>query len=227
YKVGDLLPIRTGPILDHNGHIVPDGTPVQFIINASGELVSLPQPITTSGGIARALIKITSLGIWEIRAESEPAKQSDIIRLEILKEEVQLITIITPTEEITPTDTPEPTPTLLATTEAPPVSPSLTHPNLMDWLAALIIAFVVGFASYRIALFLGQMRAAVQSGLSSVIGGLMAYSYLALQLPGSISLLKNLGTFGVIVFTLFGAILGVGLVWFVKTIKRRKQFHTQ
>jgi hypothetical protein len=62
--------------------------------------------------------------------------------------------------------------------------------------------------------------------LSSIIGGLLAYSYLALQLPGSITLLKKLGTFGVIVFTLFGAILGVGCVWLIRTIKNRQQFHT-
>ncbi len=226
FKVGDLLPVRTGQILDHNGHIVPDGTPVQFIINASGELVSLPQPITTVGGIARALIKITSSGIWEIRAESEPAKQSDIIRLEIPKEEVQLITIITPTEIATPTETPPPSPTAETTAEVTPIASTIPHPNVVDWLTALIISAIVGFASYRIALFIGQIRAGVQGGLSSIIGGLLAYSYLALQLPGSITLLKKLGTFGVIVFTLFGAILGVGCVWLIRTIKNRQQFHT-
>ncbi len=225
FKVGDLLPVRTGQILDHNGHIVPDGTPVQFIINASGELVSLPQPITTKDGIARALIKITSSGIWEIRAESEPAKQSDIIRLEIPKEEVQLITIITPTEAATPTEIPPPSPTAEITAEVKAASPRVLHPNIIDWLTALIISAIIGYASYQIALFLGQIRAGVQSGLSSIIGGLIAYSYLALQLPGSLLLLKNLGTFGVIVFTLLGAVLGVSLVWAIRTIRNRQQFH--
>ena len=224
FKVGDLLPVRTGPILDHNGHIVPDGTPVQFIINASGELVSLPQPITTVNGIARALIKITSSGIWEIRAESEPAKQSEIIRLEIPKEEVQLITIITPTIPETPTQIPTASPTV-ATTEVGAFNQNKSsHPSFIDWFVALIIASIVGFASYRIALFLGQIRVGVQSGLSGLIGGLIAYSYLALQLPGSVSLLEELGTLGVIVFTLLGAILGVGLVWGTRTIKNRQQF---
>lgn len=222
YKVGEQLPVRTGVILDHNGNPVPDGTPVQFIINASGELVSLPQPITTRGGIARALIKITSSGIWEIRAESEPAKQSDIIRLEIPKEEVQLITIITPTEFSLPTQTPIPTitPSSLSTEESPTQSPP--HPNILDWLLALVVSIVIGYASYRISLFTSHIRRGIQSGLLGVIGGLVAYSYLALGLPGSKELIRNLGTFGIILFSLFGALFGVSVIWLAQTLRTYK-----
>jgi hypothetical protein len=38
FRIGDIIPIRTGVILDHNGNPVPDGTPVSFIFTLSGEL---------------------------------------------------------------------------------------------------------------------------------------------------------------------------------------------
>ena len=222
FKIGDLLPIRTGIILDHNGNPVPDGTPVHFIINASGELVSLPQPVTTQNGIAKAMIKLTSAGIWEIRAESYPAKQSDVIRLEIPKEEVQLITIITPTEPATSTPSPSPTPTLPVLETPAPQSPTPHVLNFLDWFISLIVAVGIGFGSYRMATFLGQIRAGVQSGLAAIIGGLSAYSYLALQLPGSQQILLRLGTGGVILVSTFGAVVGLALTWLPRVLKSRK-----
>lgn len=221
FKIGDLLPIQTGVILDHNGNPVPDGTPVHFIINASGELVSLPQPVTTQNGIARAMIKLTNAGIWEIRAESYPAKQSDVIRLEIPKEEVQLITIITPTEPATSTPTPSPTLTLPVLETPAPLSSTPHVLNFLDWLISLIAAVVIGYGSYRMATILGQIRAGVQSGLAAIIGGLSAYSYLALQLPGSQQILLRLGTGGAILVSTFGAVVGLALTWFPRLLKNR------
>ncbi|MCX8061242.1 MAG: hypothetical protein N3D16_01540 [Anaerolineales bacterium] len=224
FKIGDLLPIRTGIILDHNGNPVPDGTPVSFIINAAGEIVGLPQPVTTQSGIAKAMIKLSSAGVWEIRAESFPAKQSDVIRIEIPKEEVQLITIITPTEPVTPTPEPSPTPTQSPQeTPVPPTSPPRSV-DVFDWLVSLIISIVIGYGSFRIAYILGQVRAGVQSGFASMIGGLTAYSYLALQLPGSQQLLTHAGMLGVILTTTFGASIGLAIVWLPRVRKSHQRF---
>lgn len=223
FKIGDLIPIRTGIILDHNGNPVPDGTPVNFIINASGEILSLPQPVTTQNGIAKAMIKLSNAGIWEIRAESYPAKQSDVIRIEIPKEEVQLITIITPTEAVTPTPEPSPTPTQPPPENpAPSPSPPPRTLNLFDWLVSLILSALIGYGSFRVAYLLGQVRAGVQSGFASVIGGLLAYSYLALQLPGSQQLLTRAGMLGVIITTIFGASIGLAMVWLPR-VRRSQQ----
>ena len=50
--IGDLIPVRTGVILDHNSHPVPDGTIVDFILSAGiNELAA--QKETTQDGIAR------------------------------------------------------------------------------------------------------------------------------------------------------------------------------
>ncbi|MCS6907781.1 MAG: glycoside hydrolase family 3 N-terminal domain-containing protein, partial [Anaerolineales bacterium] len=219
FRVGDFLPIRTGVILDHNGNPVPDGTPVHLIISASGELVSLPQPVTTQNGIARATIKLTSPGIWEIRAESYPAKQSDIIRLEIPKEEVQLITIITPTEPSTATPLPSPTPVPQVQETPIPPAPSPTL-DLSDWFLSLFLSALVGYGSLRLSLALGQTRTGVQSGLAAIIGGLSAYSYLALDLPGSHQILAKAGAVGIILMTILGASIGLALTWLPRVIGR-------
>ncbi len=224
FKIGDLLPIRSGVILDHNGNPVPDGTPVYFIINASGELVSLPQPITTQNGIATAMVKLTSSGIWEIRAESYPAKQSDVIRLEIPKEEVQLITIITPTEAITPTPLPSPTPTQVLVETPTPIAGLPSRPNLLDWFISFMTSVLIGYGSYRVAFTLGQVRAGIRGGLIAMIGGLVAYSYLTLRLPGSDQLLTRAGTLGLILVTVFGTTVGLLLIWIPRLIKNRKIF---
>jgi hypothetical protein len=57
------------------------------------------------------------------------------------------------------------------------------------------------------------------------IGGLVAYSYLALGMPGSVSLIRKLGTGGVSLCTFLGAVLGVGCAWIWKELQditRRK-----
>jgi hypothetical protein len=58
--------------------------------------------------------------------------------------------------------------------------------------------------------------------LATVIGGLSAYSYLALQLPGSQQLLTRAGTLGVILITALGALGGLAIIWLPRVARRRK-----
>ncbi len=48
YRIGDTIDLKAGPILDHNQHLVPDGTPVRFtmsLIDETGEILQrwIPQ----------------------------------------------------------------------------------------------------------------------------------------------------------------------------------------
>jgi hypothetical protein len=51
--------------------------------------------------------------------------------------------------------------------------------------------------------------------LCASLGGLLAYLYLAIGLPGGGQWLRSTGTAGIIAATLFGVLLGLGggLVW--------------
>lgn len=210
FRLGDLVPVRTGVILDHNGHPVPDGTPVQMIQTVNGETSSLP-PTETRAGVAYSAIQVTSSGTWEVRAESEPAK-SDVLRFDVPSETGEIVTI-TPTLAPTATPSPTVTPTQVPVVIAAPEPPVSRGPQLVDWFAAVLLAVAFGMGAYRVAALAGQVRWGVRGGFLAAIGGLLAYSYLALDLPGSEKLLENLGGWGVILVTLLGCSLGFGAAW--------------
>jgi beta-N-acetylhexosaminidase len=212
FHVGNTIAVRTGVIIDHNGHRVPDGTPVQFIISVGSEVMGLPQTVNTVDGVARTTIQVTSPGALEIRAESEPARQSQTLHFDIPTENGIPFTdtpTVTPTE--TPTVTPSPTtpPPVIDSTEPPPPE----RPTLVDWLMALLVAAAIGFSVYRLAALIGQVRWGVRSGFLALIGGLLAYSYLALKMPGSEALLQTSGAWGVILVTLLGCVSGILVTW--------------
>ncbi len=212
YQPGDRIPVKTGVILDHNGNPVPDGTPVQFIVSRNGEIQSLPQIEFTVDGVAKTQIQVSGSGTLEIRAESEPAKQSEVLRFDIPGGSVT---------ETPPTSTPEPTltlaPTATATAEptAVPVGQAgdQPRPGLLEWFIAILVALGSGFASFRLAAVIGQIRWGVRSGFLAVIGGLLAYSALVIGEAASDGELKTAGVLGVVLATLVGAALGVAIAW--------------
>lgn len=210
YKVGDTIPIRTGVILDHNEHPVPDNTIVRFMIT-HGE-GGLPQTIEaqTSQGIAHATLRVDTAGILQIRAESEPAKQSALLTFNILTVTGQAVL---PTETLNPTTTttPSPVPTITATPTEVIITPlPIRRMNIGDWFLSLVFTFGASLLTYWIANLTGQVRWGLRAGLLVFIGGLLAYMYLALGMPGSESLVQSSGTLGILGITLIGAGLGWG-----------------
>jgi len=228
FRVGDMIPVRTGVILDHNGHIVPDGTPVQFILVHNGDAVPSQQSeAQTIQGIARASLRVDRSGTISIRAQSDPATLSELLTYEI------------PFENITstpppPTNTPTPLPTATEVpTETPTNTPSPTptpivvgprgQVNLGDWLGSLLVASLIGGANYWL---ISQKRGllwGVRGGLITLACGLLAYIYLALDLPGSKILIENAGIFGVLVVAALGAAIGASAAWAWQLWKTRQQ----
>ena len=107
-----------------------------------------------------------------------------------------------PTLEPLPTSTPTSEPTL-----APPAPNS---PDFIDWFLALVVAAMTGTGSYWISKMLGGYRWGVRSSLLALSGGLLGYTYLALELPGSVQFLQSTGTWGVVIVTILGSGLGWG-----------------
>lgn len=208
FRIGSTIAVRTGVILDHNGRRVPDGTPVQFIVTINSELAGLPATVTTRDGIARTSIQVDSSGILEVRAESEPAKQSDILRFEIQVENAP-----PPTQTLTPEPTAEPTPEPTATpqviTPPGPQTPERVQPEMIDWLMSLLVACIVGLVAYRLVSLAGYVRWGVRAGFMAIIGGLLSYIYLALQLPGAQELIDRSGAFAILAMTSSGALAGL------------------
>ncbi len=218
FRVGDMISAYTGIILDHNGHIVPDGTPVQFLLTYNGDAVPSQQSeAQTLRGVARATLRVDRSGTISIRAQSDPAMLSEALTYEIPFEN------ITPTIP-SPTETPKPSPTATqAPTETPTNTPSPTpipivvgprgQVNLGDWLGSFLAAGLIGGANYWLITQKRSLLWGVRGGLVALACGLLAYTYLALDLPGSRPLIESTGILGVVAVAALGAALGAGAAW--------------
>jgi beta-N-acetylhexosaminidase len=217
HNFGDFLDVRAGPIFDHNGHIVPDGTIVRFIIAQGGEFGTTRQVESqTQQGIARATIRIDSTGNMEVRAESEEARNSDIIQ--IMVPFGNITETVMPSETPTPSATMEPTPTETPTSTPEPTPetnmPEPIKTEFKDWFASLITMGIIAGLSFFTSARGNTLRWRVRTSLLALIGGILAYLYLALALPGSTDLLAQ----GNIWYTILIAALGAGLGWLVTLV---------
>jgi beta-N-acetylhexosaminidase len=226
-RIGDPISLITGVILDHNGNEVPDGTVVRFSLYHNGE--NVPAQIAesqTTLGIARASLLIDASGEINIRAESGSATNSDVVTLEIPPEAVTA-TPPEPTQTVTPSPTPTETPTETPTstpqaTAIPVVPPKQGGVQFGDWLVALIATVIISGTNYWFSNLKHGLRWGVRSGLIPLIGGMLTYTYLAVNLPGSTSMLEQLGTWAVLLFVVIGAAVGVAAVWIWQGVDSHK-----
>lgn len=207
FVIGDLIPVKTGVILDHNGHPVPDGTPVLFIMTIAEAEVAT-QSVVTTGGIARTTFLIEQSGTLSIRARSDPATNSASLQFDVSP------AILLPTQSPSPPP-PTPTPTLEIIPTSTPAATAIPTTNLpgplsfTDWLIATLTSIGLVLAIYWLTTTNSAMRWGFRAALLSLIGGMLAYAYLVLNFPGSKRLISSTGELGVILVT----IIGVGLGW--------------
>jgi beta-N-acetylhexosaminidase len=208
FGLGDLIPVKTGIILDSNGHPVPDNTPVEFLFNIGLEEIT-SQIENTKGGIGRTTFLVNQPGILEIRAHCDRALTSTALQVDIPPE-------IETTEELpTQTMTAEPpTPTLEPTsTETPEATPSSldsSPTSFSDWVLAAFLSIAFAVVIYWFTTLFGIIRWGLRAGLLALIGGLVAYTYLSIDLPGSSQVLNNLNSWGILLVTLIGSGVGWG-----------------
>jgi beta-N-acetylhexosaminidase len=222
-KVGDTLKVRTGPILDRNGHIVPDGTQVTFSRTLSQSIELPALAAQTHNGVATVSFVLDRIGPLRVRASSEPAMTSVELRLTVAEQPSQP-EFISP-----PTVTPRPTATLTATpiptlTSTPTPTPTplprpkgwLETPRWVRWQDLLMAVFGVvatGGAGFWLRKGRGRgdgpdtLARAVRWALWSVIAGLAGYVLYGMGAPGSALARAAFGAWtALIVVVIFGAI---------------------
>lgn len=223
YHIGEVIPLRTGVILDHNGNPVPDGTPVDFLFTYGSEANSTRQSAFTQKGVARITYSVTASGALEILAESENARSA------ALKFDIPSPTgeSATPSPTLQPTVTPTPIPP--TPTQAPVITlatvPTKPSPGLGDWFIAVLFTSGIAYALYRLAALNGFVRWGVRVSFLALIGGLLAYTYLAIRLPGSETLLNFSVSGSVLIVSLIGSTLGlcIALAW--RSIGETRKHH--
>jgi beta-N-acetylhexosaminidase len=210
FRVGDTVTVGSSVILDHNGHPVPDGTGVRFKIVLSGEGGVVQQiDAVTLQGLAGVSFSIDRPGLLEIRAESDPAFTSVVLQLNVSAEGFS-VTVVAPTPNISPTPTLDATVTPLAT---PPSPLAQGYPGLGDWFGmTLILGGLSVFVFWLVKQF-SVTRWALRTALCTVAGGLLAYTTLAVRLPGAGAYLQKSGWLGMMGIVVLGAAVGFGAAY--------------
>jgi beta-N-acetylhexosaminidase len=217
FQAGDLLSLQAGPILDHNGHIVPDNTPVLFTVSLTAEQNLIQRQINanTRQGIATATYSIEDEGELRLSAASgDPAAQSAQLEFDVagINPEGLALQATQTAQSILATQAAE-TPLLLATPGD--TTATLGRTDLVDWFLLVLISAASALFAYQTGINLGRVRWAVRWGLTTLIGGLLAGSYLTFDLPGSQAVLTFTGKWGLVLTVLAGAALGwlAGFAW--------------
>ncbi|GAB4158411.1 MAG: hypothetical protein Fur0021_28230 [Candidatus Promineifilaceae bacterium] len=227
--VGQTLRLQTGIIVDQNGYPVPDGTLVEFIQldRINGFVSVIAQRPTVNGAASLDYILEARTGQFRITAAAGAAHTS--LEVDIAIGDNVRVVVITPTPAPTavPTNTPPPTATATATTTVSPtpaVTPTLSaaesEPGLLIPLAkvSMLLSLMAGIGLLVAAgIFIGYNRdlpptQLLQFVLWGIIGGLLAYLYFSLNLPGS-ARLQPLGAWAAIITTASGGAVGMLLCW--------------
>ncbi len=187
FRLGDALPIKTGPILDRNGLIVPDGTVVYFMIDHLGENEqSTIVEAETKSGIATMSYPIQSYGRVEIRVQSDPAKNSEIFVLDITSEAGGVISQITPT----PIPTVENISAAINQGNVENLNGSTSDavnsiPGTVQWLFASLMILGIAYSIYLLTQRYFSLIGGAVIALYAVIGGYGCLLWFQLSLPGS------------------------------------------
>jgi hypothetical protein len=217
FRIGDTIAVRAGPILDQNGHVVPDETPVRFTMSTkdgTGGILNYVDT-TTINGISRASFKIDQPGTVEISVISEPATISEVLQIDASEVAAPVI-IVTPAVTFTPTP-------ILPTATPTPINDLITpegYPRIGVWLLVLLAVIGSAVLSFWAVSRIISTRWGLRWALCIFLGGLLAYNYLALGFPGAADWVAGRsGAFGVLLLTLIGETLGgiaawVWMTWF-------------
>jgi len=214
FRIGDTISVRTGTISDHNGRPVPDGTVVRFTMVLTGEGGGIVQQVdsVTSQGVARASFGLDKPGLLEISAKSEPAVVSEVLQLDVSQTGSVAVTVVVPEFTLQPG----------ALTSAAPNVPQETgaaqapsRPGISAWFLSMVLLGMSGLAGFWLGDRLESRRTGMQWALGISLGGLIAYDYMVLGMPGASAWLAGSGVAGMVGLVLVGGLAGLGVmaVW--------------
>jgi hypothetical protein len=224
-NVGDTIRIQIGPILDYNGHPVPDGVKVDFQLTYEGTELALPtEAAFTQDGVAARTVLLDFGGILRVSASSGAATTGAPISLAVVEtsaneaaivDTTQPTIIVTEQSEIDingsdPALTPPP-PDDGAAGASPLLAPT-EQVNLVTLVVALFTMLVV--LSLLLIVQVGTLprTTLVYNMLWAIIVGLIAYILYGLGLiPGGQWLREQLSVGGAAVIVVLGMILP--LLW--------------
>lgn len=228
--VGDTLRLRTGVIVDHNGHKVPDGTVVQFVQQDRLQgFISVIGERPTSDGVAELdYVLEARTGQFRITATSGEARSSQQLDIAIGENVRVVVVTLTPAPTVTvtntprPTETPQPTSTVAPTATAtalPVESPPEPITGQLSERARMLLGIIgstllINLTGVLIVRANGRWDRTrfVRLAAWGMILGFAAYNYYALRLPGT-QWMDSLGAWAAFVSTSIGGLAGLLIGW--------------
>lgn len=206
-NVGETIHLEAGPVLDLNGHPVPDGVMVSFEASFEGaELALTIEPAPTRNGIAGRDLTLDRGGVLRVTAHAAGADSGDALVVNVLEPQpaattLPLTVVVTVTPSLSaiimPTVTIEPSAAVGVGALPARGEGRTTRVNAMTLLLSLLTMLL----SLSL-LLLAQIRVLPRETLFksliwAVIVGLSAYLFYAMGwLPGSTLLAQTLNVFG-------------------------------
>lgn len=186
-EAGALMRMRAGPVLDMNGHPVPDGVLVNFDLAYEGEDAALMlEPAPTRGGVAVREITLDRGGILRVQARAEKAT-SRTVSIVVLPPATPTAAPGASINEGTSTETQPENPTLIR-------SPAPDRVNLLTLAIALFTMAVVLSLLLILQVRVLPRSVLVHNMLWATIFGLTGYILYGLGLfPGGGWLRNNVG----------------------------------
>jgi beta-N-acetylhexosaminidase len=209
--IGDTINVRTGVILDYNQHTVPDGTVVRFTMLLSGEGGGIIQQVdqVTTRGIARASFALEKPGLVEIRALSDPAIISETIQIDVSSGQAAPVTVVAPF----PTETVTPTPVLPTPVEEDDFITPEGYPRFSGWILVIMFILFSALLAFWAGNRLLSSRWGWRWGICVLLGGLIGYNFIALNLLGSTQFVLENGLSAVLGISGVGELVGLGVAW--------------
>lgn len=225
--VGDTLRLAVSNILDHNGHPVPDGLPVEFELVDEARNITIPvAPTTTRNGNANQEVIITAPGRLLIAVSVGKAKTTPPFAVRIQEPTVAPVaangvptTLVTTTVQNTPPVAVAVTAPVTASVAANPANTPLATDQMDEPSVnprTLIVAFLTILVTLSFLLILQihilPRSMLMQNMLWAAIFGLSAYILYGLGiLPGVGFLRETLRVWGAAVVVFIGMLLP--LLW--------------
>ncbi len=189
---GDQIRLRTGVVLDRNGNVVPDGTPVQFVFSYPQEGLEQSVVAPTQDGVSETSLTLDRTGRLDISVQADPVPRRVALQITIQEGGAATIVTPTPTPTATPTPTPIPSPEPTSTAELiaspTPLGAGETEAgdgdgpgsrgrmHVLDLMLALLGALVVSGSGYHLMRQEDRtVTRALRTALWCMVGGLALY----------------------------------------------------
>ena len=220
-SIGDVLELEAGPILDRNGNVVPDGTPVNFrLVYEGGDFALQANPVGTRGGLARRSVPLERAGTLLIAVSSVEATASTEIQVRIPESgdagassaEISIANPPTPVVVVTATQAPSPPPTAEPTPGAPDIPIDKVEVDIASLTVAVVTQLVVLALLLVVLVQVMPRQLLVHRLLWAMIVGWCAYILYGVgAIPGGVWIQINLYPWDSVPIVVIGML--IPLVW--------------